>query len=247
MPNNKNLKSIPAPDLQTVLEEAKRDASVSMNAVQIGVIQAFDKDTQRATVKIAMKQVRDVAEDGTRTITEYPLLLECPVMVLFGGVDILSMPIVKGDNCILLFNDRQIDEWMYGGPDQTPTSSRAHDLSDGIAIVGIRPLTNSIANYLENGIRLSHGVGNSQIDLKDNLIDTIAELFFHHGDMRVSGNVRIEGNLQIDGDTTGGGDGDWTINSNIIQESGKSIHAGDGATGTFDVVTVVDGIVISGS
>lgn len=250
---NQNLKSIPAPDLPNVIEDAKRDTALSINCTQIGVIQSFDPATQRASIQIAMKQVKDIAEDGTRTIQEYPLLLECPVMVLFGGVDILTMPIIPGDNCIVLFNDRQIDEWMYNGNGQTPTIPRVHDLSDGIAIVGIRPLTNSITNYLANGIRLSHGVGNSQIDLKDNLIDSIAELFFHHGDLRVSQDATIDRDLEVKrdfyirGDTYGDSGGDWRLRANLDQEPGYEIHDGRRVSGTFDVVTVVDGIVVGGS
>ena len=41
--------------------------------------------------------------------------------------------------------------------------------------------------------------------------------------------------------------GEWRLNANLMQESGRSIHAGNGATGTFNIVNVVDGIVISGS
>ena len=263
---NKNSKTITPPDLSEVLDENARDTKLAINCVQIGVIQTFDPATQRASIKIAMKQVRDIAEDGTRTITEYPLLVECPVMVLFGGVDILSMPITAGDNCILLFNDRQIDEWMYGGEDQTPVTGRLHDLSDGIAIVGIRPLTNSITNYLANGIRLSHGQGSSQIDLKDDLIHTIAELFFHDGDMEITGsalinedldvigNTDITGTLDVAGATTLGAGGTSSGNFDIDGDldvtgatTSGTMHAGNGATGSFHIVEVVDGIVISGS
>lgn len=240
---DKNIKTITPPELPDVLDERARETKTTLNAVQIGTIQEFDKDTQRATIKIAMKQVKSISEDGIREISEYPLLLECPVMTLFGGVDILSMPIVKGDNCIILFNDRQIDEWLYGGDDQVPISPRTHDLSDGIAIVGIRPLTNSITNYLENGIRLSHGEGNSQIDLKDDLIDTIADLFVHNGNMRISGNLQVDGNMI----GSGGIGGNIHLSSNLTQEAGKSISAGNGATGTFTIVNVENGIVTGGS
>ena len=250
---DKNLKSIPAPSLPDVLDEYKRDTTLSINCTQIGVIQSFDVATQLATIAIAMKQVRDIAEDGTKTIVEYPLLLECPVMVLFGGVDILSLPITAGDNCIVLFNDRQIDNWLYNGPGQTPTIGRVHDLSDGIAIVGIRPLTNSITNYLAEGIRLSHGVGNSQMDLKTDLIDTIAELFFHHGDMRISRDLRVDRDLEvfrnftIHGDTYGDDDSKIKLYADLDQQPGYEIHDGRQISGTFDTVIVVDGIVVGGS
>jgi len=250
---DKNLKSIPAPDLPSVADEIKRDVSLAINCVQIGVIQSFDPETQRANIEIAMKQISDIAEDGTRTIKEYPILLECPVMVLFGGVDFLSLPIVPGDNCIVLFNDRQIDNWMYNGPGQPPTISRVHDLSDGIAIVGIRPLTNSIGSYLANGIRLSHNNANSQIDLKEDLIESIAELFLHNGDMRITRDLTVDRDLEVKrdfyirGDTYGDSGGTWTLRADLDQEPGYEIHDGRRVSGTFDTVIVVDGIVVGGS
>lgn len=248
-----NIKQITPPDLSSVLDSTRRETLTTVNCVQIGIIKEFDITTQLATIQIAMKQVRDISEDGVKTLVEYPLILECPVMVLFGGIDILTLPIAPGDNCIVLFNDRDIDQWVNNGNDFAPVTSRAHDINDAFAIVGIRPLTNSIANYLANGIRLSHAQGNSQIDLTDGLIHSIAELFLHTGDMTVTGDVTVEGdtmleqNLTILGNVYGDGGGVMNVDADIVQASGREIHAGNGANGSFNFVTVVDGIVVSGS
>lgn len=242
----KNIKTVSRPDNSTVLKAQQRETQLSINCVKIGTIIEFDPNTQLASVQIAYKQVVSVDEAGNETLRDYPLLLECPVVVLFGGVDIISLPIQKGDSCLVLFNDRDIDYWLNHGDGGVPTTARLHDISDGVALVGIRPLTNSITNYLANGIRLSHGQGNSQIDLKENLIESIATLFLHNGNMEVTGNHLVKGNFTVEGTTYGNG-GTWTIDSDIQQVSGRSIHAGNGATGTFHVVTVVDGIVTGGS
>lgn len=242
-----NLKNPNAPDLPAILEEHKRDVQKSINCVQVGIIQAFDATKQKATVRLALKQITSIDGKGNKTFTEYPLLIDCPVMVLFGGVDFMSMPIASGDNCIVLFNDREFDNWFTNGGVQAPTTARTHDISDGIALVGIRPLTNSIATYLTNGIRLSHGGGSSRVDLTDALVTSVAALFYHHGDMRISEDLQVDGNLTVLGDTFGNGSSNMNLKANLIQQAGKSIHAGNGANGTFNIVTVVDGIVISGS
>lgn len=265
---DKNLGTIGTPDLGSTLDAARQQTTAMLNCVQIGEIQSFDAVTQLATVKIAMKQTKDISEDGTRTLVEYPLLLECPVFFLFGGNDFLSMPITAGDGCIILFNDREIDQWLNHGPDQYPVSIRTHDLSDAIALVGIRPLTNSVVGYLTNGIRLSHGNGNTRIDLKTNLIESLATLLLHNGNIQVTGNGLIEGNLTVEGNTVVQGNltvegqgygngGTMTIDANLTLTGGKTfdaptvnggtVHAGNGATGTFSTVTVVDGIVTGGS
>lgn len=235
------------PGLTDLLDAHKRDVQLSINCVQIGIIQSFNAAKQTANIQLSMKQVSVVAPDGTRTIQNYPILIQCPVMTLFGGVAFMSMPILPGDNCIVLFNDRELDNWLNAGDGQTPTTPRLHDLSDGIAIVGIRPLTKSIASYLTNGIRLSYDNNSSKIDLKESLIDTIAALFLHHGNMEIAGNLQVDGNITIEGTTFGNGSNDWNLNANLRQAGGFSIHAGNGVTGTFDIVQVVDGIVIGGS
>jgi hypothetical protein len=189
----------------------------NINCVQIGIIESFDATKQTASISIALKQVVEVRPDGTRLLQEYPLLLECPVFFLYGGAAFLSMPVQPGDNCIVLFNDREIDNWYTSGGVQTPTSFRAHDISDGFALVGIKNMQTKIADYLANGIRLSYNA-NARMDVTQDAITTIAALFTHSGDMAVSGDL-VAGTL----------------------------HAGNGATGTFNVVTVVDGIVVSGS
>lgn len=259
----KNIKTTARPDSRTVNDALIRETQMQTNCHHIGVIRSFDTATQLANIEVAYKQVVAVDEDGTKTLKEYPLLGECPVVVLFGGVDVLTMPIQEGDTCLVLFNDRDIDQWLISGDGSTPTTARLHDLSDGIAIVGIRPLTNSITNYLANGIRLSHGIGNSQIDLKDDLIESIAELFLHNGnmqvteDMEINGNERVDGNVNIGGSLTIGGNtygngGELPIHADVRIQAGyelesPEVHVGNGATGTFDVVTVVDGIVVSGT
>lgn len=266
---DKNLGSIAPPTLASTLEGIKTSTMRSMNCVQIGIIQSFDAATQLATVQIAMKQIKDILEDGTRIFEEYPIAGKCPVFFLFGGTDFISLPIAVGDPCILLFNDQEIDQWVKNGAGQYPVSIRTHDLSDAIALVGIRPLTNSVVGYITNGIRLSHDGGNSKIDIKTDLIETLATLLLHHGNMQVSGDALIEGNLEVAGDAqvdgnalveggltvlgqTRGNSGMFTIDADVVLTSGKTltapvVSAGNGATGTYTIVNVVNGIVTGGS
>lgn len=233
------------PDLADLLQRAQRDSSLNLNCCQIGIIESFNPADQTATVQVAIKQIERIENDGTRILREFPLLIKCPVFHLYGGNSYITMPITAGDNCILLFNDREIDNWFLNGGVQAPTSLRAHDVSDAIALVGIRSLQNSIANYLTNGVRVQYD-GGSKIDLTSDLIESIAALFLHNGDMEVTGDLTVNQNLAVLGVVEGNG-GTLTFNANLVQTGAQEIHAGNGANGTFNVVTVVDGIVISGS
>jgi len=234
-------KQIAPPDLPATLDEAARAIKVSLNCVQIGIIESFDSARQVATVQIAMNQLREIKPDGTKVIEQYPLIKECPVHTMFGGDSFINMPVRAGDNCLVFFNDRSIDQWLNKGGTQLPDTSRVHDISDAICLVGIRHYQNSISRFLADGIRISFSA-NSEIDLTEDAIDSVADLFTH------TGNFRVDGNFYITGDMYGeNGAGELSIRTDIRQASPYSIHAGNGANGTFNVVTVVDGIVVSGS
>lgn len=257
-----SVKQIPAPTLSDVLVAQKRDIFSTMNCVQVGIIQDFDASNQTATILLALKQVIDISPAGVKTYQERPLIFKCPMLVLFGGTAFISLPIQPGDSCIVLFNDREIDSWFANGGIQSPASPRMHDVSDAIALVGINSLQSSITSYLTNGIRLSYGGGSSKIDLQENAINSLADLFLHTGNMKVTGNIEIEGdtkldgNLEIDGTVVGNGGGAVTMGADINASgntinanrlNGTTVHAANGANGTFGTVTVVDGIVTSGS
>ena len=102
-------------------------------------------------------------------IKEYPLLLDCPCIVLAGGQGALTMPISAGDSCLVLFNDCDMDNWYSSGQTMPPRTDRLHDFSDAVALVGLRNKQNQISGYFAQGTELKHG--NSSIKLRDGYID----------------------------------------------------------------------------
>lgn len=238
---NSSIKQLQEPDLSSTLKDAKRDVRTTMNCINIGIIQEFNSSNQTATIRMALKQVDSIAPDGTKNLVEHPLVLQCPVYTMFGGQSFINMPIAVGDTCIVFFGDREIDNWLYNGGVQTPTTPRTHDISDAIALVGIKDFQHSIASFLANGIRIWFAA-NSKIDLTENAIDSLAGLFTH------TGNFRVDGDFFVTGVVRGENDGAvLQVNTDITQTTGRVLKAGNGVTGTFSTVTVADGIVTGGS
>ncbi len=132
----KNIRTIQEqePDLDDVMEALRDNIFTNMNCIQIGKIESYNKDEQTVSVQLQIK--RRVSE--TETI-RFPLLVDCPVFVLQGGGAYIDMPIATGDFCIVLFNDQDIDNWWDGGLLTDANTERRHDLSDGMALVGINP------------------------------------------------------------------------------------------------------------
>lgn len=70
----------------------------------------------------------------------------------------MTFPAVAGDPCLVLFCDRDIDNWFIGqSPNTPPATERIHDLSDGIALVGIRRQGNFFQDYNTTDGELSYG------------------------------------------------------------------------------------------
>lgn len=240
------IKKIGKPSMVDILDLHAGDIKATLNAVNIGQITAFNASEQTADVQLLIKMVQEVSPDGVPTYAERPALIRVPCITLFGGNAFLSMPIQVGDSCLVFFNDRETDGWMFNGGVQAPVSHRLHDASDAFALVGVRSLVDVIATYLSNGIRLSYGDnGTSQIDLQTAAINTLAALFTHTGNMKITGTLEVEGNVKCDANlvvtgTMSGNGGTLTSTDGI---AAPTLSAANGATGTGTHVTVVKGIV----
>jgi hypothetical protein len=124
------------PQLDTLLNSLKSEIFSTINCIQIGKISKVTSGSQTVEVQI---QMRSLSEDGESIA--YPVLVDCPYFVLQGGAAYIDMPISIGDYAIVLFNDRDIDNWWSTANVADPNSRRKHSLSDGIAFVGINPKT----------------------------------------------------------------------------------------------------------
>jgi hypothetical protein len=146
-------------DLKTLLDIHKNEIFTSLHCLKSGTIQEFSPETQTATITINHKFMLG------ETIGDYPKLVDVPVFVPAGSQAALTMPIQKGDFCIVLFSDRDIGAWLtHGKTDALPPTRRKHNIADGFAIVGFRPKTNSLENYNPTSAELRNADGKVAID-----------------------------------------------------------------------------------
>lgn len=94
------------------------------------------------------------------------LILDVPVLLPGAGGWSLTFPISPGDECLLVFNDLEIDSWFLNGDvNHSTISSRRHDLSDAVAIFGLKSVPNSLPNYSTSSAQLRSNDGKVTIDL----------------------------------------------------------------------------------
>jgi hypothetical protein len=137
----------------------------------VGVIDSFDATKQRANIVISYQRIiRDSA--GKETRKNYQPLINCPVMYLRGGTGRITLPITKGDPCIILFCDRDIDNWLESGVIAGPNSDRLHDMNDALALVGLSFSSNVVSGYIQNGISIKFST--SEISLEDKIKIAVA-------------------------------------------------------------------------
>lgn len=106
-----------------------------------GIVDTFDPATQTAKVRVAIK--RNFASLGwVETVC-----VDVPVQFPGGGGLVITFPVSKGDEGILIFGDRAIDNWFASGGVQEASEIRFHDPSDAMFVPGISSKPNAIANF----------------------------------------------------------------------------------------------------
>lgn len=173
------------PDLADLLNLLKKDINLGLSCHHVGTIQSFDATTQRANVTVNYKQTyfeTDLQGNYEPKLVDYPIALDCPVIVLGGGTYSLTFPITVGDECLLLFNDRDLDNWLTTSSTTNGVASpRLHSFSDAIALVGLRSILNVVAAYSSSEASLRDvtglikvGVDSSTAFLKSGLTQVVA-------------------------------------------------------------------------
>ncbi len=160
------------PSLSDLLNLLKKEIFLGLNCHHLATIQSFNSAKQTVVATINYQKTIFTLNEQTKqyvaTLLNYPLLVDIPVLILSGGNSGLTFPIVQGDQALILFNDRSIDNWFQSGQVGPVASPRLHSLADGIALVGLRNLNTLLSNYdtvranLYNGTT-GVGVGPSQV------------------------------------------------------------------------------------
>lgn len=139
------------PDICSVLKAATNKNSLELNCMRIGIVQEFYPEDLTVSVLIANKKDIKQNYNGTQNVRNYALIR---AKVCFCN-PFITNPIKQGDECILLFSDREIESWFINGDVNPIAYPRMHDLTDAVAIFGIRSLPNMI-EILQDCLHLMH-------------------------------------------------------------------------------------------
>jgi len=149
--SNIQMNKMPAdPELQDVLNLWKKNIFANLNCHAVATVQSFDSSKQLITATVNYKKTYfEKNQKGVyvANLVDYPILIDMPAVVLGGGGGNLTFPILQGDECLVLFNDRDLDNWFGGSNTLGVATPRMHSFSDGIALVGLHSSIRSIQSY----------------------------------------------------------------------------------------------------
>lgn len=147
--------------VQTVIDAAVSGALMDTFTSIPGYVVAFDAATQRAQVQIGIMRVN---KDGSTF--DIPPIVDVPVS--FPGDDyVLEYEIKPGCEGDIHFSQRCIDAWKQTGGIADNPVARFHNKQDAKFIPGIRSLTNAIANFANNGVRIRNAAGDRYVWIKN--------------------------------------------------------------------------------
>ncbi len=144
--------------LSDVLTDLKSKLSNEFNVSIPALIEKYDFKTQKANVRINIKPYQNIDID-------YPVLPNIPVVFPSSGGASLTMPVKKGDGCLLVFCNLDIKNWLLGGDNIKASTARKHHLSDAVAIIGLNQFSKQ--SNAENNDDLLISYSGSKIRLKN--------------------------------------------------------------------------------
>lgn len=212
-----------AANIKQGIDSRLKDLHTSMP----GIIETFDPVKQLASIQPAIKRIFITREGDIEILTpaNLPILINVPIIFPRGGGFSLTFPVKKGDECLLTFCERSIDNWHETGQVRVPGARRFHSLSDATAFVGISSLTNKIPNYDDTNVQLKSDDGTVEFTL---FTDGTAKLkadtkvTLDAPDAECTGNMKVLGNLEVIGSSTLSA----TVTSNGKDISDTHTHTG---------------------
>lgn len=109
--------------------------SNQINGAMVGRIERFNASEMKADILPLIKD-----SDGS----QLGLLIEVPVSMLRAGGFVIRPPYKKGDIVLVVFVDRDMDNFLLSGKPSMPNSTRKHSLDDAVVVGSVLPFTQAL-------------------------------------------------------------------------------------------------------
>jgi hypothetical protein len=144
--------------LEDVVVSALDTALQGVWTAMPGRIETYDATLQRANIQLTVKS-GSIGEDGERDVQTIAVINAVPVLHAGGGNYRLTMPVQRGDTVLVVFASRSIDAWLRSGGVVDPQTDHHHDISDAIAITGLRDFAHPLSGVSTDHASIGYGGG----------------------------------------------------------------------------------------
>lgn len=208
-------------DRRELLDDVEEGLRLAIEAAQArmwtalpGVVTAVDLTKQTVSVQPSV-QGEITGVDGRVSLVNLPLLVDVPLLWPRAGGFALTLPVIAGDEVLVVFASRCIDAWWQNGGTGAPIEPRMHDLSDGFAVLAPTSQPRVLANVQTDGIELRNTARTKYIKLTNT-------------DIFIKGNIVLEGNIVQTGTQT--------VSGLVAANGGMTVQGGTGVALTGNVV-----------
>lgn len=203
-----------------------------------GIIDAVDLERQTVSVTPAIKGVQP-NPDGVFEPVKMPLLVDVPLCFPRAGGFALTFPVAIGDECLVVFSSRCIDEWWAAGGIQEAAELRMHDLSDGFAILAPTSQPKKLADVSSSNVQLRNESGDTFLEIDPNgmvriltpgqcIVDASEMYFTASSSMKFAApTIWMAGNIMTTGSAGGSSGGTLKFNGDIQHTGTLTVNGKD--------------------
>lgn len=155
------------PNLEDVFEIVKEHTMSLINCSKIGRIRSFNPNNCTAYIDI----MELIQNDGANEIPS--ILADVPVIFYGSKNTRITPPDIVGSNCLLVFQDRNIDNFLITGEQFEPNDNRTHSYADCVALLTLNSYIDEPVMYDANALTLYNGTQFAKIF--NNSIELYAE------------------------------------------------------------------------
>ena len=139
------MSTTPSPSDEELLRKVIDSRIARVHVSMPGQVVAYDHTEQKATVQ-PIPRGRYLDENEDAQVYRFEPIANVPVMFPSATGYAITFPLTVGDQGMIEFAERSIDEWLNTGEgDTTPQDFRRFDLTDARFFPGTRSFANAIA------------------------------------------------------------------------------------------------------
>ena len=147
-----------------VMETHLDGRQAQIHTAMPGTIVSYDPATMTVVVQPSIQGMHQKLDGKVEPVT-ISTIGDVPVHFPSGGGHTMTFPISPGDECLIMFSERNIDNWFQHGGVQQPRDYRMHDMNDAFVLVGLKSQPNSLSGASTNAVQLRSNDGSTVISL----------------------------------------------------------------------------------